>query len=170
VSQILDVRHKVADVAGEVSAIAAAVARALAWEPTPLYTSAFLSDLERAVDRLHTASRRMHEAIAEMRLVGSDLQEAVLPADQMAVLGRIRKVRQARNLTLEDVGQLVGMQGGGFGKIERGERALDVAMLLRVAGALKVSPEFLLLGDQSSEAGTVAVASGSDVKSGTAGR
>ena len=66
--------------------------------------------------------------------------------DDMSVNQRLRSIRRAKGLTLEELADLTGTQGSYFGRIERGERGLSPKMAQRLAPALGVEAEFLLMG------------------------
>lgn len=58
-----------------------------------------------------------------------------------------RALRQRRKLTLEQVAELTGLTKGHLSRFERGEKALSVAALLRLAAVLNTSVSSLL-GEQ----------------------
>jgi transcriptional regulator with XRE-family HTH domain len=58
-----------------------------------------------------------------------------------------RALRQRRNLTLDRVAELTGLTKGHLSRFERGEKALSVAALLRLAAVLNTSVSSLL-GEQ----------------------
>lgn len=59
---------------------------------------------------------------------------------------RLRSIRRAKGLTLEELAEMTGTQGSYLGRIERGERGLSPKMAQRLAPALGVDAEFLLMG------------------------
>lgn len=66
--------------------------------------------------------------------------------DNMTVNQRLRSIRRAKGLTLEELAQLTGTQGSYLGRIERGERGLSPKMAQRLAPALGIEAEYLLMG------------------------
>lgn len=58
--------------------------------------------------------------------------------------GRIREVREAANLSQEQLGELAGLHRKTISRIETGYTTLTVDQLLDVADALGVSPRDLL--------------------------
>lgn len=66
--------------------------------------------------------------------------------DTVAVHERLRAAREARGETLAEVAERLGMTAGGYGKIERGDRSIEVDMLFAVAEVLGESPAYLLTG------------------------
>ena len=65
-SSELDARHMVASAAGNISAVAAQIACALAWQRGQQVST--INDLETALTALATAQRQLQEAIVELRL------------------------------------------------------------------------------------------------------
>ena len=63
------------------------------------------------------------------------------------VYERIREVRLERGMTLEELAHKVGYNSrGAMSKIERGERRITVDLLKRIAAALNVEPDYLVMG------------------------
>jgi transcriptional regulator with XRE-family HTH domain len=60
-----------------------------------------------------------------------------------AVVTVITATRREANLTQEDLAQRLGWHRSTIAKIEAGERRLDVAEFISIAGALKVEPDVL---------------------------
>ena len=67
---VLEARHLVATAAGNISAAAASIARALAWGETRAVST--VNDLESTLKALASAQRQLHEAITELRLATRD--------------------------------------------------------------------------------------------------
>lgn len=66
--------------------------------------------------------------------------------DDVTMNQRLRSIRRAKGLTLEELADMTGTQGSYLGRIERGERGLSPKMAQRLAPALGVDAEFLLMG------------------------
>lgn len=64
-----------------------------------------------------------------------------------AVAGNIRRIRKSKKLSLEQTAALSGVSRSMLGQIERGEANPSVAILGKLAGALKVPAEVLLEND-----------------------
>jgi len=56
----------------------------------------------------------------------------------------LRDMRKAKGLTLVQVGAACGMSAGNLSRIERGDEGVTVKRIVRIAGALKESPESVL--------------------------
>ncbi|WP_313558823.1 helix-turn-helix domain-containing protein [Ruminiclostridium cellobioparum] len=64
----------------------------------------------------------------------------------LTVLGkRIREERTSRNLTIEQLAEIVTLSPSYLGLVERGERGLSVEKLIKVAGVFGISVDSLLL-------------------------
>ena len=61
-----------------------------------------------------------------------------------AVGGKIRQVREARNLNLHELARLSGISAPALSSIETGKRDLRLTSLLRIAGALRIGAGELL--------------------------
>ena len=59
-------------------------------------------------------------------------------------MNRIREWRRRRDLTLEQLGMILGTSNQQISRLEKGERRLTVDWLLRIAKALQVEPDELL--------------------------
>ena len=64
-----------------------------------------------------------------------------------AVAGNIRRIRKSKKLSLEQTAALSGVSRSMLGQIERGEANPSVAILGKIAQALKVPAEVLLEND-----------------------
>jgi transcriptional regulator with XRE-family HTH domain len=64
---------------------------------------------------------------------------------------RIRQARQMRSLSQENIAEAIGMSAGNFGKIERGEVALNIDNLEKIAIYLEMPVSQLLLENQANE-------------------
>lgn len=77
-------------------------------------------------------------------------QACAVPAthsEAAEVLGkRIREARQARGLSLEDLGALAEVAWTNIGKIERGVASPTVETLIRITTAIELEPGVLLAG------------------------
>jgi transcriptional regulator with XRE-family HTH domain len=58
------------------------------------------------------------------------------------IASRLAECRQARNLTGEDLGRLVGVCGARISDYESGVKEIPASMLFELAGVLKVSLEY----------------------------
>lgn len=66
--------------------------------------------------------------------------------DTLASVGeRIRILRQKRNLTQEQLGELAGLNPNYVGQVERNQRTPSIGAIRALAEALGVDPGFLLL-------------------------
>lgn len=54
----------------------------------------------------------------------------------------IKKVRRERNLTQEELGQLIGVQKAHISKLEKGNKNITVATILRIFEALNANVKF----------------------------
>ncbi len=54
----------------------------------------------------------------------------------------IKNVRKERNLTQEELGQLVGVQKAQISKLEKGSKNVTIATILKVFDALKAQIKF----------------------------
>ena len=71
--------------------------------------------------------------------------KAPFPA-AVAFGARVRQRRQDRDLTLEGLAELAGLDWTYVGQVERGKRNLSLLNLLRLAKALGVDPSELVVG------------------------
>lgn len=60
---------------------------------------------------------------------------------------RLRELRVNKNLTQEELGEIVGVHANHLGRYERGLTIPSTDTLTRLAEALNVSPEYLLRGN-----------------------
>lgn len=68
----------------------------------------------------------------------------------MSIFTRIRELRLAKGLTMEELAQKVGYGGrSAIAKVENGERQISHEMLMKYADVLDVSPLWLLYGDDA---------------------
>jgi transcriptional regulator with XRE-family HTH domain len=63
---------------------------------------------------------------------------------KQTVAGNVRRLRQERGYTQEELSELAGINRNYTGMIERGERSPTVDMLDKLAKALKIDPVALL--------------------------
>jgi transcriptional regulator with XRE-family HTH domain len=61
---------------------------------------------------------------------------------------RIRKVRNARRLTLQQVARAAGLSATHLSEVERGRTSLTIGALIRIAGALGREPAYLVEPDE----------------------
>ncbi len=67
----------------------------------------------------------------------------------MDLLGRsIRTLRKERNLTQEQLGELVGVQKAQISKLENGTNSATIDTILKVFSALKAEIQFNIIVDQ----------------------
>lgn len=64
--------------------------------------------------------------------------------DYIALGSRIRKAREAKEMTQAELGERSALSTAHIGHIERGTRILSVEALFRIACTLEVSTDFLL--------------------------
>ena len=77
----------------------------------------------------------------------SALWEGLAMELNRAVAGNIRRIRKSKKLSLEQTAVLSGVSRSMLGQIERGEANPSVAILGKIAQALKVPAEVLLEND-----------------------
>lgn len=65
------------------------------------------------------------------------------------ILSNIRKLRELRNLTRDQLAADLGLSASGYSKIERGEIELTLSRLYQIAAALEVSAQQILEFDVS---------------------
>ena len=71
---------------------------------------------------------------------GRDVYEFDLQIDLIGEM--IKNVRKERNLTQEELGQLVGVQKSQISKLEKGSKNVTIATILKVFDALKAQIRF----------------------------
>jgi XRE family transcriptional regulator, regulator of sulfur utilization len=59
---------------------------------------------------------------------------------------KVRRYREQRGLSQEELAWKIGLSTSYMGQLERGERNLNVDKILKIAKALKVNPSELLKG------------------------
>ncbi len=59
---------------------------------------------------------------------------------------KIRRYREQREMSQEELAWKIGISASYMGQLERGERNLNVDKILKIAKALKVDPSELLKG------------------------
>lgn len=64
---------------------------------------------------------------------------------------RVREMREAREMTQEQVAELLGLAASAVSRIESGERGLTAAELAQLAERFGVSADFLLFGEREEE-------------------
>ena len=70
----------------------------------------------------------------------------------MTIYDRIKELRIKRGLSQLDLALLVGYKGrSAISKVENGERDISQSMIIKYADALKVTPAFLLYGEEFDE-------------------
>lgn len=81
--------------------------------------------------------------------VGTPARDAHEHKVSMDLLGRaIRTVRKERNLTQEQLGELVGVQKAQISKLENGTNSATIDTILKVFSALKAEIQFNITVDQ----------------------
>ena len=64
---------------------------------------------------------------------------------QLDILGDlIKKTRKERNLTQEQLGELIGVRKSEISKLERSARNMTIGTILKVFGALKANVKFIV--------------------------
>lgn len=71
--------------------------------------------------------------------------EASLLKEVESVLTNIRKIRELKNITRDQIAADVGMSTSGYAKIERGEIELTVSRLYQIAQALELKVQEILV-------------------------
>ena len=66
---------------------------------------------------------------------------------RVEVGNRIKRIRAAKDLGQEDVGQIIGMVTSGVSMIEKGQRGLDPEDAVRLKRATGVSLDWIYAGD-----------------------
>lgn len=69
----------------------------------------------------------------------------------MEVVEKIKTLRELKKMSQEELAEKIFMTGDGYGKIERGERSLDIHRLEQIANALEISLSDLLAITDKSE-------------------
>jgi len=77
--------------------------------------------------------------------------------DRAEVGRRIKQLRQAQTLTVQDLGKRSGVSAGYVSEVERGMSAVSVDKLMKIADGLKVSLDSLLGGEPPTAAGQAVV-------------
>ena len=72
------------------------------------------------------------------------------------VAASLRAVRRARKLSQHDLGDLAGVTASAISQVERAERGLSLATLVRLSGALGVTIDDLLRGEDPARTGSAA--------------
>ncbi len=68
--------------------------------------------------------------------------------DILRVVGKnIRKLRESKGYSQEELAEKAGLKRSYLGHIERGDRNVTLTSLNQIAGALKVHPSVLMLSD-----------------------
>jgi transcriptional regulator with XRE-family HTH domain len=86
---------------------------------------------------------------ADRRLEGKGVMTATVERD--AVGSRVRELREARNMTQDDLVGLLGLTRPAVSRIESGERGLAAAELAALAAHFGVSADYLLFGERDEE-------------------
>ena len=75
----------------------------------------------------------------------------------MEIGKRIKKVREARNMTLKKVEGLAGVSATHISEIERGKTSPTVGSLIKIAGALEKDPSYFIEEDELQDISFVAL-------------
>lgn len=72
-------------------------------------------------------------------------------AERDAVGSRVRELREARNMTQDDLAGVLGISNFAVSRVESGERGLAAEELAAVAERFGVSADFLLFGEREED-------------------
>ena len=72
--------------------------------------------------------------------------------DCVTVGARIKRIREMRKLTQEYISNQVDVNTQHISDVERGEVGLSVGTLIKICKALEVSADYILFGDEASNA------------------
>lgn len=61
---------------------------------------------------------------------------------------RLRKVREAANLSQEEFAEMLGISASAYKKVERGENHVSLACLKNLHDSMSVSTDYILYGDK----------------------
>lgn len=96
--------------------------------------------------KVYTLDELIDEHVGE---IGTPRRDAFEHRLSMDLLGRaIRTVRKERNLTQEQLGDLVGVQKAQISKLENGNNSATIDTILKVFSALKAEIQFNITVDQ----------------------
>lgn len=102
--------------------------------------------MKKAAMKIYTLDEMIDKHVGER---GTPRREAFEHRLSMDLLGRmIRTVRKERNLTQEQLGQLVGVQKAQISKLENGSNSATIDTILKVFSALKAEIQFNITFDQ----------------------
>jgi transcriptional regulator with XRE-family HTH domain len=76
--------------------------------------------------------------------------------DKDQVGQRVRAIRQKRGLTQQELADLLGTNQSHVANVERGERGVTLHQIVKMAKALQVSTDEILLGDKAAKDSTPA--------------
>ena len=96
--------------------------------------------MKKAAMKIYTLDEMIDKHVGER---GTPRREAFEHRLSMDLLGRmIRTVRKERNLTQEQLGELVGVQKAQISKLENGTNSATIDTILKVFSALKAEVQF----------------------------
>lgn len=98
--------------------------------------------------KVYTLDEMIDKHVGE---IGTPQRDAFEHRLSMDLLGRmIRTVRKERNLTQEQLGELVGVQKAQISKLENGSNSATIDTILKVFRALKAEVQFSITIDDHS--------------------
>lgn len=102
--------------------------------------------MEKSKMKIYTLDEMKDKYIGPIGTPARDAHEHKLSMD---LLGRaIKSVRKERNLTQEQLGELVGVQKAQISKLENGTNSATIDTILKVFSALKAEIQFNIIVDQ----------------------
>lgn len=102
--------------------------------------------MKKAAMKIYTLDEMIDKHVGER---GTPRRDAFEHRLSMDLLGRaIRTVRKERNLTQEQLGELVGVQKAQISKLENGTNSATIDTILKVFSALKAEIQFNITIDQ----------------------
>jgi DNA-binding XRE family transcriptional regulator len=102
--------------------------------------------MKKAAMKIYTLDEMIDKHVGER---GTPRRETFEHRLSMDLLGRmIRTVRKERNLTQEQLGELVGVQKAQISKLENGSNSATIDTVLKVFTALKAEVQFNITFDQ----------------------
>ena len=72
-----------------------------------------------------------------------------MPVDKKTLGGRIRKLRELKHLTQEELGDMIDSDGNTVSRWETGKLGIGNSFIVKLARALDTSTDYILIGDAS---------------------